>query len=117
MTVPVREIVRMAGVVFGVPPSIIYSASKPRPISRARQAVYLIANEHGWSLSHIGRVLDRDHSSVRYGVIAAGEIAKRDQFYRERIEALRDHVRRWAPPAPLRLPTYLSDQEPETLAA
>lgn len=65
---PVREIVPLAAEIFRVPALDIYSRKRPQRITAARHAVYAIASEQGWPLTHIGRVLDRDHSTIGHGV-------------------------------------------------
>jgi len=90
--VPVRKIILATSRVFGVRTSAIYGPAKPMPVARARQAAYLIANEQGWGVTHIGRVLARDHSTIAYGVANAREIERRDQLYRERCASIRQHI-------------------------
>lgn len=88
--IPVRTLVNKAAAVFDVPASQVYGPARFRPISRARQAVYLAATEQGWGVSHIGRILNRDHSTVTYGVGNARELVKRDDRYRDRCSVLHE---------------------------
>lgn len=42
-------------------------------LNAARRALYLVALSSGWSVSSLGRDLDRHHSSVQFGARAAGQ--------------------------------------------
>jgi len=46
-----------------------------KEVSRARQYAYWRSYELGFSLSSIGRFFNRDHSTVRYGIIRVSENA------------------------------------------
>lgn len=46
-----------------------------KPVSDARQDVYLALRELGWSLPRIGKAMGRDHTTVIHGIAMA--IARR----------------------------------------
>lgn len=65
MIAPHRKAVSAASRAFGVPEAEIIDSSRfPRPISRARWAVFALLRERGWSTMRIGHVLDMDHTTV-----------------------------------------------------
>lgn len=55
----------------------ILGESRTRSIAQARQVVFYRLHTSGFSLSQIGRLLQRDHSTVLHGVrkVAAGMAA------------------------------------------
>ncbi|RIV79553.1 helix-turn-helix domain-containing protein [Pelagerythrobacter aerophilus] len=64
----VREIIDTASRIFDVPAKDIASASRLRMHSTPRQVVCYVASQRGWRSTEIGRVLQRDHSTVLYGL-------------------------------------------------
>lgn len=68
MTPATRAAVAAASAAFGVPVERIASPSRKRAATRARWAVIAILTDAGYSLSHIGRELGRDDSTIRHGV-------------------------------------------------
>lgn len=57
----------------GVPTSLIFGASRRKQEAHARQRVYFLAREAGFSLLHIARVMGRDHATVHHGIRAEAE--------------------------------------------
>ena len=52
-----------------LPPERIMSARRDRETAHARQELCRrLHDDHGWSLSRIGRFLDKDHTTVLHGV-------------------------------------------------
>ena len=62
----VGEIVRHAATTYGVDVGLILAGSKLDGPTRARQVVCYAASLLGHSYSHVGRQLDRDHTTVMY---------------------------------------------------
>lgn len=88
----VREIIQRASVIFEVPASAIYGPSRPWRIARARQAIYAVATEHGWSCSHVARVLALNHTSIVAGRKAAQNHRRYDPQFDERYQRLQHEV-------------------------
>lgn len=66
---PITSIIKSVSEQTGVSVGAIKGRSKVRAVARARQLVmYRAHRQHGFSLNQVGRVLDRDHSSVLCGV-------------------------------------------------
>lgn len=67
----VRDFVEEVSTETGVPVAAILSKNRTRKFCVPRQEVFLRAHEYGLSLSHIGRVFDRDHTTILHGIRAA----------------------------------------------
>lgn len=52
----------------GYTPQEIVGHSRKQPLARTRQWVMWKARQEGYSLEQIGRVLNRDHTTVLHGV-------------------------------------------------
>lgn len=91
--ITVREMITLAADVFDTTEKDILSKSRWRPHARARQAVFALANRHGWSLTAIGRVFDRDHSTVGHGRDMAPVFCRYEPQFAERMVALESAVR------------------------
>ena len=75
----VESIIQDVSLETGVPVEDIKSYSRLRPKARARQIVMYRAKKIGHSLTLIGYMLNRDHTSVLHGVrlikrVRAGEV-------------------------------------------
>lgn len=65
----VEQVARETGVSAGM----IMSRDRYGPECRARQRVYWLANQQGMSSVYIGRVMERHHTTVLYGVRCEAE--------------------------------------------
>jgi chromosomal replication initiation ATPase DnaA len=75
---PAREIVERVAQARGVTVRELYGSSRVGRVARARQAAMLALHQTGrYSLSEIGRLLGRHHTSVMHGVKAAARRAAR----------------------------------------
>jgi chromosomal replication initiation ATPase DnaA len=68
--VKIRTIIAHVAKITGVPQDDILSPKRDRVTARARQMVMWKAHQEGHSLPAIGKVLQRDHTSVLHGVRA-----------------------------------------------
>lgn len=66
----VADIVRAVSFETGIKAQAIYSPARHQKVVRARQIVMYIAHRKGLGFSCIARALNRDHSTVIYGVRA-----------------------------------------------
>ena len=57
-------------------------------LMRPRFAVYKSLRMRGWSYPQIGRMLNRDHSTIIYGTQRAEYFMERDAEYAARVKAL-----------------------------
>lgn len=86
----VNDIIRLAARIWGVPVARITGEGKDKVISRIRQAVYLVAREHGHSTVWIGKHCgNRDHTSVIHGVRVADVHVGLFPEYAEKVAELR----------------------------
>ena len=64
----VREAADIAARYMDVSPHAIFTKSRERPVTDARQVVCWVAADAGFSYSEIGRHIKRDHTSVMHAV-------------------------------------------------
>ena len=64
----VRAIAEQVAMDLGLSLDEILGPTRRQPITRARQLIMYRAHQAGHSLSHIGRCLNRDHTSVLWGI-------------------------------------------------
>lgn len=85
----VADIVAAASEVFGVSERDILGPDRTAHFVRARQACFLVAHETvGLSMPVIGRLMNRDHTTVSFGVRRAQALAKADPDYAEEVQRL-----------------------------
>jgi chromosomal replication initiator protein len=79
---------------FGLTENDLLGRSRTKEIANARQlAMYLLREENGLSLIHIGDLLGgRDHSTVRHGVEKVAQDIDRDEAIRRELVALREKI-------------------------
>jgi hypothetical protein len=87
---PVRRIVEQATRIFALGPNEICGPRRPSYVTMARNAVYLVAYEAGWSSVRIGGIVGRDHSTVLHGRDVARRDIKRSAEYAARVQELRE---------------------------
>ena len=84
----VSEIITEAARVFRVDRNLIAGRDRRRLPTSIRQALYVALRRRGASLSRIGSWMDRDHSTVIYGIKTAEKREAEDLWYATRIEHL-----------------------------
>lgn len=77
----VLDIVTLASGLSGISASAIVGPGRTRKVVRIRQACYYVARSNGHSYPQIGVRMNRDHSSVLWGVDQAMALAARDPEY------------------------------------
>ena len=82
------DIVKEGARIFNVCDKDIYKDTRFTEIMRARKALYLALFMRGASKSKIGQVMNRDHSTVMYGLKAAGVLMERDAEFKSKVEYL-----------------------------
>lgn len=98
----VADIVAIASRMSGVPVSVIMGRSRLAPISRLRQAIFVVARRCNHSYPQIARAMNRlDHATIIYGVQRAQAHAERDDEYAAFIDALDYHALNAKPFAPI----------------
>lgn len=85
-----REFIAKCCELFDVHPRDLMGPARFHFVTYPRFAAYKALKMRGWSYSHIGRFMGRDHSTVIHGVRRADYIASRDAHFKECIEILRD---------------------------
>ena len=88
------SVVRIVARHFGLGENDLPGRSRTKEIASARQlAMYLLREENGLSLIHIGEILGgRDHSTVRHGVEKVTQDIERDEAVRRQLVALREKI-------------------------
>ena len=106
----VDDILTLAARIWKVDRADLIGKSRFAIHSRPRQAVMLIAREHGHSFPQIGRRCGRnDHTTAIHGYRNAKEIARLDPDYAAKVDLLRQQAldaeafiaKRVAPPEPI----------------
>lgn len=111
--VRVREVLAHASDTTLIPMADLVGKSRFREHCYARFAICMVANENGRSLSEIGRVLNRDHTTVLHAVRQGKELEARGGNFAALVRNVRlratgvDQPRIWQPSAKraLKLPT------------
>jgi chromosomal replication initiation ATPase DnaA len=85
-----KEIVNKCADLFGVTPQDLTGRKRRQFVTRARFALYKALRLRGWSYPMIGQFLGRDHATIMYGVRAAEELMRRDQWYADKVQTLVD---------------------------
>lgn len=106
MKVRIRDVVTAASEVFGINRDDIMSGSRVGPIVMARKAAYLAARMEGHSFPEIGRIMDREHSTVKHGVNSARWYYDRDPEYAAKIADIRAKAKVMFRPV-ARIPSHL----------
>ena len=89
----VRRITMACAEEFGVPYDQILSKQRQANIVRARHAaMYLAQMATRFSLSQLGAIFDRDHTTVLHAVRRAHDEIRRSSEYRDQINAVREAV-------------------------
>lgn len=74
----ILEIAEEVSDATGIPTAVITGDSRVRHIAHARQLVYYIAHRAGFSLTEIGMVFRRDHTTILHGIRA--ESSRREKL-------------------------------------
>lgn len=82
------DLMRLIVSKFGVSVPELLSTRRAYPIMRARLAAYKVFHERGTSMSQIGRRLNRDHTTVSYGIGAANRLIEEDAEFRQTVAEL-----------------------------
>lgn len=92
MTIPyrLRYLVRAAEEVFGLSPAAFAGTHKANFIVRPRQVLsYVATTRFGFSLSDVGRMLDKDHTTIFHArEVVSKRLAKRDPETRAMVARL-----------------------------
>ena len=88
------SVVQIVARQFGLTENDLLGRSRTKEIASARQmAMYLLREENGLSLIHIGELLGgRDHSTVRHGVEKVAQDIDRNEAIRRELVALREKI-------------------------
>ncbi len=80
-----RDILRTVSEVTGISTAALQGEKRGGPVSKARQLVFLLCNEHAQQMStpQIGRLMNRDHTTVIHGTRKARERIQADPDYKE----------------------------------
>jgi len=91
----VTEIVEAAAAVHGVTPAEVMGRSRERPIVIARHHALFVARERTlWSYESLGRIFDRDQTSVRHAIVSVRRQTIRDPWTRHALDEIRAHLDR-----------------------
>lgn len=80
MTLTIRDCIEIVAEANGIAPATLLNQSRWRPIARARQvAMWLSRQSTQRSLSEIGMVFHRDHTTVLHGIRTVEKLRVRDK--------------------------------------
>ncbi len=96
---PVREIARTVVGALGICEKDVLGRSRFKEHVRPRQIIFALSEREGWSLSHIGRVMGYNHTTVLYAREMLPEYVKRDPALARTMRDLMEQL----PPLPERL--------------
>lgn len=82
------DYVKAAAEMFHVHPRDLVSHYRFNFLMLPRFALYKALRLRGWSYPQIGRLLDRDHSTIIYGIQRADYYMERDPGYAAKVKAL-----------------------------
>lgn len=83
-----HELIAKCSEMFGVHPRDLLGPARFGFLIPARFALYKAMRIRGWSFAHIGRAMNRDHTTVIHGVARAEYIMARDEQYRDKVQEL-----------------------------
>lgn len=90
----VDDIITLAARIWEIDRAAILSKSRIIKTVRVRQAVFMVAREHGHSYPHIGmRCGGRDHTTVIHGDRKSCDMVTRDADFAEKVGRLRRQAR------------------------
>ena len=84
----IDAIIEHVAPVFGVQPDDIRSKRKPRHISDARNAFYLIARVNGYRWKEVGGAVNKTHSAAYYGSWACNRLMEVDRVVRDKVRTV-----------------------------
>lgn len=86
----IHEIQRAVSEEFGISQAILKSDRRSRKIARARFAGYWLAREITTaSFALIGRMMQRDHTTILHGCTRADYLMEQDAEFREKVQKIR----------------------------
>lgn len=85
----VADIITLAAEMAAIDRKVLVGRSRFRRVVRVRQACMLLARENGHSYPTIGRMFDRDHSTIIHGCEVAEDYTARDPVYAAFVDRLR----------------------------
>lgn len=93
----VADIITLASQMAAIERKVLVGRTRYRRVVRVRQACMLLARENGHSFPTIGRMFDRDHSTVIHGCEVAEDYIARDPGFAAFVERLRASAMRAQP--------------------
>lgn len=88
-----QKIVSEVSEYYSVPERDIFGRSRDRHVAHARQTAMYLARKIGMSLPKIGRELERDHTTVLYGIREVAKRMKADVQYELQVLTLSDDLK------------------------
>lgn len=83
-----KELIVRGSREFYVNPNLVVGPTKPRMIQPCRYAIYMAFHLRGNSMMQIGRWMNKDHSSVHYGLKKAKKWMEEDVEYANKVRRL-----------------------------
>lgn len=74
--------------VFGVSEKVILSKDRRRQVVEARQALMYALHRSNFKLHAIGKMLNRDHTTVMYGIEVVKNLQQTDKEFAEKLNKL-----------------------------
>ena len=83
-----EDLLKAAGKMFDVHPRDITGPSRFEFLLPVRFALYKALSLRGWTQARIGTFMNRDRSSVRYGIARAEHMMERDENFAVKVSML-----------------------------
>jgi hypothetical protein len=103
---PRARIIETAAHAFGVTYEDMIGRRRDRPVVHARWAAILVIREQWptFSLTQIGKMLGRDHSTICHAVAGGTDLYERDETFREYCRLIAANREPFGPPKPIIVP-------------
>lgn len=94
-----RAVAELTAKAFDTNLKILCSTSRSREHTKARFAVWYLVKEFRpeASLKELGRLLDKDHTTVIHGLVRAKEFAELNREFADRLHQARRMIAQWRP--------------------
>lgn len=91
-----EKIINIVSASFGVSREEILSNRRTGRIAMARHVVYRSLTHMGLNLSETGKMMRRDHATVRHGIITYQNMYETDEIFRAKAQGIRERLKQYA---------------------
>lgn len=94
-----NQIEKVTGIIsesFGVTKKDLLSNKRSSKIALARHVLYRSLTHLGLNLSEAGRVVGKDHTTVRHGIQVYNNMCETDDIFKARVQGIRERIKQIA---------------------